>query len=204
MKAIFMNLLLEDGYRLPVYLPDQEEMTKEKFVAFSAANSHLRIERTENNEILIRPPAGGETGNQHVKIAVELELWNTRTQTGETFGSSTGFDLADGSTRSPDAAWIKKERWDSLSYEQKKYFLPFAPDFVVEVLSSNDRISEAQIKMNKWIENGVWLGWLIIPKNKTTYIYRTDGTIDKVIGFDKKLSGENVLPGFEFDLSVLL
>jgi len=38
---------------------------------------------------------------------------------------------------------------------------------------------------------------------QTVHIYRENGEIQIVSGFDKKLSGENVLEGFELDLSPL-
>lgn len=198
-----MTLYLEEKYRLPLYLPDKEEMSNEEFFEFCVANKHLRIERDEQNQILIMAPAGGESGRKHIKIATALEIWNTKTSSGVVFDSSAGFNLPDGSMRSPDAAWIKKEKWDSLSLKEKSVFLPFAPDFLVEVLSLSDKPATALEKMNKWIQNGTLLGWLIDSKTQVTYIYRANGTIDKVEGFDKKLSGEDVLPGFEFDLSVL-
>lgn len=199
-----MTWVLEEKYKLPLYIPDKEEMTKEEFLKFCAANSHLRIERDEYNEILIMPPVFGETGRKHVKIVSAIDKWSTETNLGVAFDSSTGFDLPDGSMRSPDASWIKKETWDGLSVEERNTFLPFAPDFVVEVFSATDHLSEAKQKMNKWIQNGTLLGWLIVPKTQHTFIYRADGTVDKITGFDKKVSGENVLPGFEFDLSVLI
>lgn len=198
-----MTLYLEEKYRLPLYLPDKEEMSNEEFFEFCVANKHLRIERDEQNQILIMAPAGGESGRKHIKIATALEIWNTKTSSGVVFDSAAGFNLPDGSMRSPDAAWIKKEKWDSLSLKEKSVFLPFAPDFLVEVLSPPDKPAAALEKMNKWIQNGTLLGWLIDSKTQVTYIYRANGTIDKVEGFDKKLSGEDVLPGFEFDLSVL-
>lgn len=195
---------LFEKYNLPLYLPDKEEMTKEEFLRFCAANSHLRIERDENNQILIMPPVFGETGRKHVKIVSAIDIWNTETNSGVVFDSSTGFDLPDGSMRSPDASWVKREKWEKLTDKQKNSFVPLAPDFVVEVLSTADRLADGRIKMNTWIENGTQLGWLIIPKNQYTFIYRADGTVDKITGFDKKVSGENVLPDFEFDLSVLI
>ena len=149
-------------------------------------------------------PVGGNAGRKHIKIATALENWNSTNYPGFVFDSSTGFDLPDGSTRSPDAAWLKKEKWEKLTSKQKDYFVPFAPDFAVDLLSRTDKIATSLEKMNKWIQNGVQLAWLIAPKKKLVYIYRADGTVDKVEGFDKKLSGEDVLPGFEFDLSVLL
>jgi Uma2 family endonuclease len=70
-------------------------------------------------------------------------------------------------------------------------------------MSETDSLREAQNKMLSYIENGVLLGWLINPKMETVYIYRADGTISKVEGFAQTLSGEQVLAGFEFDLSLL-
>ena len=58
--------------------------------------------------------------------------------------------------------------------------------------------------MHWWIQNGTRLAWLIAAQQQLSFIYRADGTVDKVEGFEKSLSGEEVLPGFTFDLSVLL
>ncbi len=199
-----MVVHIDKDYPLPLYLTPKEGMTDEEFYEFCAANQHLRIERDEHNQIWIMSPAGGDTGRKHVKIIVALDQWNSRYQLGEVFDSSTGFRLADRSMRSPDASWITNEKWNSLSEEEKERFLPFAPDFAAEVFSPGDKIPAAQQKMHKWIQNGTRLAWLIIPKQQLVYIYRADGTVDKVEGLDKKLSGENVLPDFEFDLNVLL
>lgn len=198
-----MTLYIEEKYRLPLYLPDKEEMSDEEFFEFCVANKHLKIERDEQNQILIMAPVGGDSGRKHVDIAFEIEYWNRQTRLGITFDSSAGFQLPDGSMRSPDAAWIKKEKWDNLSVKEKSAFLPFAPDFLVEVLSPSDKLAAAQAKMNKWIQNGTQLGWIIDSKNQLTFIYRADGTVHKVEGFNKKLSGEDVLPGFEFDLRAI-
>jgi len=54
-----------------------------------------------------------------------------------------------------------------------------------------------------WINNGVHLAWLIDPIEEKAYIYRKDGSIQIINNFETKLSGENVLEGFEFDLSIL-
>jgi len=43
---------------------------------------------------------------------------------GKAFDSSTGFKLPNGATRSPDASWIKMERWDALTPEQRKNISP--------------------------------------------------------------------------------
>ncbi|MDQ3846004.1 MAG: Uma2 family endonuclease [Bacteroidota bacterium] len=203
-KELQMVMLIERDYPLPLYLTPKGEMTKEEFYEFCIANSHLRIERDEHNQIWIMAPVGGDTGNKHIEIVFAIEQWNKQKKLGKTFDSSTGFELPDRSMRSPDVSWITNEKWNSLSEEEKDRFLPFAPDFAVEVFSPTDKMPAAQSKMHKWIQNGTRLAWLIVPKQQLAFIYRMDGTVDKIEGFKKKLSGENVLPGLEFDLTVLL
>ena len=43
---------------------------------------------------------------------------------GKCFDSSSGFTLPNGATRSPDAAWIRQERWNGLAEEEKASFCP--------------------------------------------------------------------------------
>jgi Uma2 family endonuclease len=105
--------------------------------------------------------------------------------------------------RSPHAAWIRKEQWDSLTDEQREGFLPFAPDFVIELIERRDNFSFAEKKMKEWIANGCRLAWLIDPFNAKAYIYRGDGSTGIVESFAESLSGEDVLPGFVFPLSEL-
>lgn len=198
-----MPTIIERDVPLPLYLFPKEAMTDEELFLFCAANKHLRIERDQNKQLIIMAPVGGETGNRHTELVIAIGSWNNKEKKGKVFDSSTGFALPDGSMRSPDAAWITAEKWDNLSSEERKRFLPFAPDFVVEVLSPSDALQPAQEKMQKWIKNGTRLGWLIAPEQETVFIYRADGTVDKIQGFDKMLSGEDVLPGFEFDLAVM-
>ena len=199
-----MILQAVEDFTIPLYLPGKETMSDEELYQFCLANKHLRIERDENKQIIVMSPIGGRTSKRHVKFVSALDQWNDKYKLGEVFDSSGGFTLPDESMRNPDAAWVLAEKWNGLSAEQQERFLPFAPDFLVEVQSPTDRLKSAQQKMSKWIQNGVRLAWLIVPKQETVFIYRADGTVDKVEGFDKKLSGEDVLPGFEFDLSVLL
>jgi Uma2 family endonuclease len=105
--------------------------------------------------------------------------------------------------RAPDVSWIPLEKWDSLSSEQRKKFLPFCPDFVIERMSESDRLPLLKAKMIEWIENGCRLAWLIDPEKQTVHIYRADGSIEIRTSFEQPLSGEDVLPGFELDLTIL-
>ena len=98
---------------------------------FCQANHDIRIERTPAGKLLIIPPAGGETSKYNASITAQLWLWNEQTRKGEVFDSSGGFKLPNGANRSPDAAWVTKERWDALSLEQKEKFPPICPNFVI-------------------------------------------------------------------------
>lgn len=138
------------------------------------------------------------------KIAVAIYEWNNEHKHGEVFSSNVGIELPDTSLRTANASWITNEKWNSLTAFQKQRFLPFAPDFLVEIADRPNETKHVHDRMKKWIENGCRLTWLILPTQEIVFIYRADGTVDKVEGFNNKLSGEDVLPGFEFDLSVLL
>ena len=119
------------------------------------------------------------------------------------FSPSTGFDLPDGSTKSPDVAWISKEKTEQLYTQQiEEKFISIIPDFIAELRSKSDQLKKLQKKVKEtWIKNGVRLAWLIDPYEEKAYIYRADGSREVITGFDRQLSGEEVLPGFVLDLS---
>ena len=62
---------------------------------------------------------------------------------------------------SPAAAWVSNERLADVPKVQRKKFLPFVPNFVIEVMSPRDTVLAAHAKMKCWIAEGVELRWLI-------------------------------------------
>ena len=177
-------------------------MDDDTFFDFCQDNQHLRIERTADGTIIIMPPTGTLTGEINSEINADLVHWK-RKNGGHSFDSSTGFTLDNTAVRSPDASWMSDERYSSVELIELKKFARIVPEFVVELMSESDSLRELQEKMEEYIDNGVLLGWLINPKTEEVYIYREDSTISKVIGFDNKLSGENILKDFEFELALL-
>ena len=177
-------------------------MDDDTFFEFCQDNKHLRIERNPDRTIIIMPPTGTLTGEKNSEISADLTIWK-RNNGGHSFDSSTGFTLENTAVRSPDASWMSDERYSSVELIELKKFARIVPEFVVELMSESDSLRELQGKMEEYIDNGVLLGWLINAKTEEVFIYRADGTISKIVGFDHKLSGENVLVGFEFDLKLL-
>jgi Uma2 family endonuclease len=174
-------------------------VTPEQFEALAASNRELQLERTSLGELIVNPPTGWETGKRNFSIIGQLHRWYEENQQGEAFDCSTGFILPNGANRSPDAAWISQERWDTLTEEQKGTFANICPDFVVELRSSSDTLKSLQEKMQEYMDNGARLGWLIDPKNRTVEVYRA-GVEVEVLSNPNELSGEEILPGFVLNL----
>lgn len=133
------------------------------------------------------------------QITADLSIWNETVEAGLIFSSSTAFHLPDGSVRLTNSTWVSRDRWEILSERKQELFPPLCPDFVIELLSPSDSLNDMKAKMTDvWIANGCRLAWLIDPK--TTHVFRANGEIQIVQGFDKPLSGEDVLVGFELHL----
>jgi len=185
---------------LTVHLPAIAQMTLEQFYEFCLANRDLRIERTASGEVVIMPPAFSDTGNRNFNIAAQLWNWTEQNGTGVGFDSSAGFTLPNGATRSPDASWIRLERWNALSDEQKASFAPICPDFVIELRSASDTLTGLQAKLEEYIANGAMLGWLIDRKNRTVHIYRP-GQAPEILENPETVNGDPELPGFVLQMA---
>ena len=175
------------------------QLTSDQFYQLCTANPDLKLERNANGELIVMPPTGGETGKRNSNINLQLGIWNERTQMGELFDSSTGFTLPNQADRSPDAAWIEKSRWEALTSEQREKFIPLCPDFVIELLSPSDRLSQIQEKMREYMENGCRLGLLINRRNRQVEIYRLGREVE-VLDAPSIISCEDVLPGFVLNM----
>lgn len=175
------------------------DLTDEQFEQICRDNRELRIELTSKGDLIIMPPCGSRTGLRNSKINQRLTNWAELDGTGVTFDSSTGFTLPDGSKRSPDASWIRREKWEGLTSKEQGGFAPIVPDFVIELWSPSDSWPLLEEKMRDYIRSGVRLGWLIDPDNKRVFIYRMDHSVE-LLKDPSSLSGDPVLPGFVFSL----
>ena len=199
-------LPLERMFREIGTVQAKHKMSKKQFLKFSQKHGDLQMERESDGTVIIIPLVLGGSGKRENLIGFYLRYWQLQTGMGEVYGSTTGFDLPDGSTRAPDAAWISDERMAGMTSEtEENSFIPVVPDFVVELCSSSDHLTEVKNKMKDvWMKNGVRLGWLIDPYKEKIYIYREDGSSDTLDGFSGNvLSGEDIMPGLEMPLEKL-
>lgn len=179
----------------------QKPMSKAEFAELAARYPDLPMEREANGTVIVMSPVKKGSGRRESRLFLLLGLWLLQTKNGELFGPSTGFDLPDGSNRSPDVAWINAAKMAADPAGEEE-FPRVVPDFVGEIRSSTDRLKTLQRKMtDSWIANGVRLAWLIDPYDEKIYIYRAGKKVEVIEGFSGKyLSGEDVLPGFELPL----
>ena len=81
---------------LVLRLPASLAMDDDQFFDFCQENELLRIERSAEGELIIMPPAGGDSGNRNFRFAGAFSRWVEQDGTGEGFDSSTGFRLPNG------------------------------------------------------------------------------------------------------------
>ncbi len=190
-KSVRFHIELED---------DAPRMTTDEFWEFCQANPEFRSELTKDGELNLMPPTGFGTSDRNLEILLQLGFWAKKDKSGTATESNAGFILPNGATYAPDAAWTSNKRLETFTEKEKEKFLPLCPDFVVELRSGTDNLKELQEKMTEYIENGARLGWLIDPKNKRIHIYRANGEVETLEN-SKTVSGENVLIGFNLDLT---
>ena len=179
-------------------------LTDDQFVRLCSDNRDFRIEMSARGELIIMSPTFPETGRKNAKITQRLANWTEQDGSGVCFDSNSEFTLPNGAKRAPDGSWIPKSRWDKLPKEEKEEkFTEICPDFVIELRSVSDRLSDVEEKMQEYIANGSQLGWLLDPAGNRATIYRP-GQPPQRIDSPTIISGDPILPGFNFDFREIL
>ena len=187
---------------ITINLNSISNLSRSQFRQIANDNPDMKLERNKQGNLIVMAPTGGETGNFNADLNGQLYVWNRTSQSGKIFDSSTGFELPEGGDRSPDVAWITLDKWEALTPEQRRGFLPLCPDFAVELMSRSDSWVQTQAKMVEYMESGCRLAWLLDPKGKRAAIYRV-GKPPELLMAPDSLSGEDVLPGFVLDTRFL-
>ena len=190
-----MRLVIDDVESQAPVILHPPPMTDDEFYDFCQLYPNFRIERTAEGEIVIMPGTGLETSFRNNELARQVGNWAIADRRGMAFDSNAEFLLPSGAALSPDACWIENSRLANFTREQKRKFTRICPDFVVELTSLSDRLKRVQKKMGEWIENGVQLGWLLDPDNRTAYIYRPGREL-QIVANPQRLEGEGPVTGF--------
>ena len=194
MQAAFQDVPLPARLRPPVPLSDDE------LIAFSEANKPCKVERLASGEILVMTPGGFENNRREAYLVAELFAWAEEDGRGVAFSSNAGFNLPDASILSPDGGWVESSRLAALTKHVRERFLPFAPDFLIEILSPSDSLKELDAKMEQWILNGVRLAWRIDPFGGTVAIY-APGQAHIVLTRPEIVEGTEPVAGFRLKMA---
>lgn len=174
-------------------------VTPEQFDRLCIDNPDLRLELTPDRKLIVMAPTGGESGKKNFKLSGQLFVWNDRTEQGEAFDSSTGYDFTalGGGKPSPDVSWIEKSRLEGVDIVG---FIPVVPDFVIELRSATDSLTETKAKMREYQRLGVRLGLLINPQARTVEIYRP-GQEPEILDSPESVDCNDVMPDFVLNMS---
>jgi Uma2 family endonuclease len=175
-------------------------MTDDELMAFSKANEPCKVERLASGEILVMTPSGFENNLREAYVVHELFAWAESDGRGYAFSSNAGFNLPDGSTLSPDGGWVESGRLASLTKHMRERFLPFAPEFLIEILSPSDSLSELDAKMDQWIANDVRVAWRIDPFGGTVAIYSAEAP-PAVLRHPEVVDGSGPVAGFRLRMA---
>ena len=188
--------VLPHGFSLDFH---SARLTEEQFEELCRNHADAKFELTSQGELIVMPPTSLESGYRNTDLTTDVNIWSRKDKSGIVFDSSTMFTLPSGAKRSPDVSWMSRRKWDKLSPSERRKFARVVPDFVIELRSPTDYLGDVQDKMTEYIENGVRLGWLIDPIERKVHVYRANGEIE-ILDNPERVSGEDVLPGFELSV----
>lgn len=176
----------------------EELMTAEQLLVADIPNKSTELVR---GRLIVREPPGTYHGLVQSRLNFLVAAFVHERKLGAVFGQDTGFRIASDpdTVLAPDLAFVRHER---LSLIAPRGYAALAPDFIVEILSPDDRPGEVLGKIGQWLNAGVALAWVIDPARRVGQVYRADGSAAAVPA-DGKLDGEDVLPGFTLTLSEL-
>lgn len=173
-------------------MQSQERITGEQLLEISSKLIG-RVELVKGG-IIQMGPAGDIHGELAMILGSLLQIYVKQNDLGKVYAAETGFYTARNpdTVRAADAAFIAKNR---LPETPSDGYLEIVPDLTVEVVSPHDRPSEFLEKVNECLEAGVKRIWVVYPKSRQVYVYKSDFSAEVLSGEDS-LTGDDVLPGF--------
>ena len=167
---------------------------------FAGRNPDLgQYEITAQGELKIMPPTGFPWEWQESELVIDVGLWR-RNNGGISGGPTALFIMPDGSRLGPDAYWISSERWHNAPPESRQTsFAAIVPDFVAEIISPSNRGPEILDKVQRYLAAGAKLIWVINARRRQVTIYRPNAA-PEILHDPETLHGENVMPGFVFNV----
>ncbi|MCY4018292.1 MAG: Uma2 family endonuclease [Chloroflexi bacterium] len=172
-------------------------------LAHDPDNENVRFELIDG-ELFTMVPPGRRHGILAAKISFYLTLFNNEHELGEITIESGYFSADDRHTLlGPDVAFM---RYDRLPQPPTEKYVPVMPDLAVEIRSPFDTLAKIRRKAEVYLRRGTTIVWLVLPKQEIVEVWRQDETgqlRSEFLGVGDQLSGQEILPGFELEISLL-
>ncbi len=173
------------------------DLSDEQFLALAGMFPDATLEQSEEGEVTVMPPTDPMSGARGAEIVYQLKAWSRHCGRGIVCGPDAGFRLPTGARRSPDASWFE-------NYPKTNQRFPvFAPQFVIELRSPDDRLPALREKMQRYIAAGVKLAWLIDPIERAVTIYRPNSD-PETLANPASVSGDGPVEGFVLSLAGII
>lgn len=145
--------------------------------------------------LLTMAPPFDEHGRLADRLGRSLDRHVDAHHLGEVRMSGVGYLLTShpDTVREPDLAFVSAAHRAALG--RSRGYFPGSPDLVVEVVSTNDRLTRVATKVAEWLEHGAKLVFVVNPRRKTVDVHRP-GQPTQTLGMDDVLDGEDVVPGW--------
>jgi Uma2 family endonuclease len=139
------------------------------------------------------------TGNRHAfvihLISGALSRWEELAADWVCFGADAAFTMADGSWLCPDAAVVRRERYQGGVIPEGP--APFPPDVAFEVLSREDKVAHVERKRYLYYLNKVIQVW-VDPQTETVEVVSLNRPV-RFFGAEDTIAIEE-LPRFRMNL----
>ncbi len=178
MSSVLTNLMTAEEFYDWVHRPENRDR-------------HFELEEGEVVE-MSRP------GERHGVVCGNANgiLWNytRKIKKGYVCSNDTGLilDRDPDNVRGPDVAlYLESKKYDALETKYSERM----PNLAVDVRSPNDRHAKMLRRVNKFLQKGVAMAWLIDPEEQTVTVYLPNQT-PVVLEGDEEVTGFGVLPEF--------
>ena len=188
------------GASTTLRLPAEWKLTTDCLIELAALNDALSFERTAEGALVITGPPGNLSSKRGFAIGRQIDNWALSRNSGEVGAADEGYELPDSSVRTPDFSWVSSEHLAEIEVSDEGVWR-VCPDFVLEVRSRGQSAPQQQRKMERWMANGVRLGWLVDAFTDSVWVYRAGQSEPERLERPMSLSGESVMEGLSVDLT---
>ena len=183
-------------------VPVDQPITGEFLAALTAEFDGLWFEAGRAGEIVIGASSGGWVPTIELRLVMQLVAWLEAMAGGIANGPTFGFHPPGGLPRIPDASWLSDATlrlFEELGQPGLSAgYSRITPDFVIEVRSRSQSVSDQQRKMEDWRDWGTPLGLLVEPESQTVYLYRSGNAVER-IERPETVSCEPEMPGLALE-----